>query len=64
LLMLEDGEYECHAAVVVAQALHHASAHREQVRAGLSDLGVRPPDVQPWAYADETGRAHWRREKE
>ena len=63
LLMLEEGEYECYAAVVVAQALHHANAHREQIRAGLADVGVQPPDVQPWAYADETGRAHWRREK-
>lgn len=63
LLMLEEGKYECHAAVVVAQALQHANAHREQIRAGLADLGVKPPDVQPWAYADETGRAHWRREK-
>lgn len=63
LLVLEKGEYECCAAVVVAQALHHGAAHREQIRGGLADLGVRPPDLQPWAYADETGRAHWRREK-
>ena len=63
LLLLDKGEYECHAALVVAQALHHGSAHREQVRAGLADLVVKPPDLQPWAYADETGRAHWRREK-
>ena len=63
LLILDAGEYECYAAVVVAQALHHANAHREQVRAGLADLGVQPPDLQPWAYAVETGRAHWRREK-
>jgi uncharacterized damage-inducible protein DinB len=64
LLMLEEGEYECYAAVVVAQALHHANSHREQIRAGLADLGIQPPDLQPWAYADETGRARWRREKE
>jgi uncharacterized damage-inducible protein DinB len=63
LLILDAGEYECYAAVVVAQALHHAGAHREQIRAGLADLGVQPPDLQPWAYAVETGRAHWRRER-
>jgi uncharacterized damage-inducible protein DinB len=63
LLMLEEGEYECYATVVVAQAFHHANAHREQIRAALAGLGVQPPDVQPWAYADETGRAHWRRDK-
>jgi uncharacterized damage-inducible protein DinB len=63
LLVLDEGAYECPAAVVVAQALHHGHAHREQVRAGIADLGVRPPDLQPWAYADATGRAHRRREK-
>lgn len=61
LLRLDGGTYECRASLVVAQALHHATAHREQVRAAFSDLGVKPPDLQPWAYADETGRAHWRR---
>ena len=60
LLLLDKGTYECRAAVVVTQALHHASAHREQIRAGLSRLGVQPPDVQPWEYALDTGRAHWR----
>ena len=64
LLLLDEGEYECHAAVVVAQALHHANAHREQIRAGIIDLEVKPPDVQPWEYALDTGRARWRREKE
>ncbi|MHC4408503.1 MAG: DinB family protein [Planctomycetota bacterium] len=59
LILLDEGTYECHASVVVAQALHHANAHREQVRAGLKDLGVKPPDVQPWEYALATGRARW-----
>ncbi|MCK6460104.1 MAG: hypothetical protein L6Q95_09455 [Planctomycetes bacterium] len=60
--MLDAEAYECSASVVVAQALHHAYAHREQIRAGLKDLGVKPPDLQPWDYALETGRARWRRE--
>jgi len=64
LFLLDDGTYECSASVVVAQSLHHANAHREQVRAGLGDLGVKPPDVQPWEYALANGRARWRREKE
>jgi uncharacterized damage-inducible protein DinB len=62
VLVLDEGTYECHAAVVVAQALHHANAHREQIRAGLRELDVQTPDVQPWEYALATGRAHWRRE--
>lgn len=61
LLVLDAGEYECPASVVVTQALQHASAHREQVRAALKGFGVEPPDVQPWAYADATGRARWLR---
>jgi uncharacterized damage-inducible protein DinB len=64
VLVLDKGEYECHATVVVAQALHHGAAHREQIRAALAALGVKPPDLQPWAYAPETGRAHWRHGKE
>lgn len=60
LLVLDAGAYECPASVVLAQALHHANAHREQIRAALADLGLRPPDLQPWAYAVETGRARWR----
>lgn len=59
-LVLEDGAYECHASVVVAQALHHPNAHREQVCAALTELGRDPPDVQPWAYADAKGRARWK----
>jgi uncharacterized damage-inducible protein DinB len=57
VLILDEGTYECPASVVVAQALHHGSAHREQICAILTGLGVQPPDVQPWAYADATGRS-------
>lgn len=60
VLVLENGTYEVHAGVIVAQALQHASAHREQIRARLRDFGVEPPDLQPWAYADATGRGRWR----
>lgn len=63
LLLLDGGRYECHAVVVVVQALHHATAHREQIRAGLADLGVRPPDLQPWSYAVEARRAQRRLDK-
>ena len=59
LVFLDEGAYETHAAVVVVQALHHVSVHGEQVCACLTALGVEPPDVQPWALADETGRSRW-----
>ena len=61
LSFLDDGAYETHAAVVVMQALHHASVHGEQVCKGLEALGCEAPDLQPWAYADETGRSRWLR---
>jgi len=58
-VLLDAGTYETHAAVVIAQALHHGNAHREQICAILRDFGLDPPDLQPWEFADTTGRAHW-----
>jgi uncharacterized damage-inducible protein DinB len=60
VLLLDGGTYECRASLVVAQALHHGAAHREQVRAALKEAGVPAPDLQPWAYADATGRSRRR----
>ncbi len=62
LLLLDAGTYECSASVVVVQAIHHANAHREQVRAALGELGVKPPDLQPWEYGLASGRARWLRD--
>jgi len=61
LAFLDNGAYETHAAVVVMQALHHVSVHGEQVCACLATLGVKAPDLQPWEYADTTGRSRWLR---
>ena len=61
LAFLDDGAYETHTAVVVMQALHHMSVHGEQVCACLTALGVEAPDLQPWEYADKTGRSRWLR---
>lgn len=59
IVTLDDGAYETHASVVIVQALHHVSIHGEQVCASLTALGIEPPDVQPWALADDTGRSRW-----
>ena len=59
LVHLDAGAYETHASVVVVQALYHAAAHGEQVRAALKAMGFAPPDVQPWELADSTGRSRW-----
>ena len=64
IVTLDKGAYETHAGVVVVQALHHVSVHGEQVCASLTALGIEPPDVQPWALADETGRSRWLRPQE
>lgn len=63
LVTLDAGAYEtrCYAAVVVVQA----PASREHPwRAAVCPhigAGLEPPDVQPWALADETGRSRWLR---
>ena len=59
IVHLDAGTYETHAAIVTAQALYHGSAHREQVCAILRDLGLAPPELQPWDFADATGRSRW-----
>ncbi len=61
LAFLDNGAYETHTAIVVMQALHHLSIHGEQVCAALTAMGAEAPDLQPWAYADETGRSRWLR---
>ncbi|HEX9994033.1 MAG TPA: DinB family protein [Acidimicrobiales bacterium] len=55
--ILDLGTYACPAGIVMAQSFHHGSVHREQICATLTALGVDPPDVQPWAFADATGRS-------
>ena len=57
LHLLDEGTYEVHAGVTIAQVLHHGNAHREQICAILTGLGIEPPDIQPWAYAPAVGRA-------
>ena len=60
LLILDQGAYEARLSVVLCQALHHGTLHREQVCAIITALGVEPPDLQVWAYAEATGRARER----
>lgn len=40
-------------AIILTQVINHATAHREQVMAILTQLGIEPPDLQSWAYFDE-----------
>ena len=60
IFILDEGAYESHAGILIAQSLHHGNAHREQICAMLTRLGIEPPDIQPWGYADATGRGRER----
>ena len=53
--VLDLGTYECRAGIVMAQVFHHGSVHREQICATLTGLGIEPPDIQPWGFADAKG---------
>jgi uncharacterized damage-inducible protein DinB len=45
------------AGVVLAQALHHGNEHRAHICTVLSSIGVTPPDLGLWDYAEATNRA-------
>jgi uncharacterized damage-inducible protein DinB len=60
LIILNQGAYEAEQSVLVVQALHHGNAHREQICAIMTGLGVQPPDIQAWSYAEATGHARER----
>jgi uncharacterized damage-inducible protein DinB len=53
----EDGS-ESHAplGIRVAQALHHGSDHRSQVCTALTAMGVAPPEIDAWDFANQDGR--------
>jgi uncharacterized damage-inducible protein DinB len=57
VVFLDEGTYEARAGVILAQALHHGSVHREQICAILTSLGMQPPDLQAWEWGEATGRA-------
>jgi uncharacterized damage-inducible protein DinB len=60
LIILDQGAYEAEQSVLVVQAFHHGNAHREQICAIMTSLGVQPPDIQAWSYAEATGHARER----
>jgi uncharacterized damage-inducible protein DinB len=53
----DDGS-ESHAplGVRLAQAVHHGTDHRSQVCTALTTLGVEPPEIDVWDFADQDGR--------
>ena len=40
----------------LAQAVHHGTDHRSQICTVLTTLGIEPPAIDVWDYADQDGR--------
>jgi uncharacterized damage-inducible protein DinB len=53
----EDGS-ETHAplGIRLAQVVHHGTDHRSQICTILTTLGIEPPLIDVWDYADQDGR--------
>lgn len=49
-----DRPYAIPAPVPLIQAINHATEHREQVKAILSQQGIEPPDVSAWSYNERS----------
>jgi uncharacterized damage-inducible protein DinB len=58
VIEVEDSGYETHAplGIRLAQALHHGTDHRSQVCTALTSLGIEPPSIDAWDFADLDGR--------
>jgi uncharacterized damage-inducible protein DinB len=40
----------------LAQAIHHGTDHRSQICTALTSLGIEPPGIDVWNFADQDGR--------
>ena len=40
----------------LAQVIHHGTDHRSQVCTALTNLGITPPEIDAWAFAEKDGR--------
>jgi uncharacterized damage-inducible protein DinB len=40
-------------AIILTQVINHATEHRSQVMAIMTQLGIQPPDLQGWQYFGE-----------
>jgi len=58
--MVEHGDgWNFHAplGIRINQVIHHGTDHRSQICTALTSLGIEPPEIDLWAYAEATGRA-------
>lgn len=57
--VLPDGEgtnFSMPTTILLTQAINHATEHRAQIMATLTQLGIQPPELDGWAYFDEQGK--------
>ena len=40
----------------LAQAIHHGTDHRSQICTALTSLGIEPPSIDAWDFAQQDGR--------
>lgn len=41
--------------ILLTQVINHATEHRAQIMAILTQLGIEPPELDGWSYFDESG---------
>ena len=53
----DEGVRDVPAGVVMAQAIHHGTDHRSQICTILTSIGIEPPDLGVWDWAEAADRA-------
>ena len=51
----EDGQWALPAGVVLTQAINHATEHRAHIMTILTQIGVKSPELDGWAFGDRYG---------
>jgi uncharacterized damage-inducible protein DinB len=49
-------EFHTPVGVRIAQVFHHGTDHRSQICTALTNIGLEPPQIDVWAYAEANGR--------
>ena len=52
----EDGRWAMPAGVVLNQAINHATEHRAHIMTILTQIGIKPPELDGWSFGDRYGK--------
>lgn len=47
--------------IILTQIINHATEHREQIKAIMTQLGIEPPDLQGWVFFEATDESGWQK---